>query len=241
MNYEPIILFSIACLGFYIRIKYGIIIIAFWIISLLSNFFLTTFGISITLKEIPESEVFYISKKGDYETLYSNMKKFHTIRKKFKLPSIYKPFGIFYDNPQKNKNKLDKLKSVIGIISIKDIDENENKNEKKIEYNDQEFKKYMKSQNFKSMNLPKCKGIYGDYETIFSIIYNFIFIIRIYVRNINQKFFTRLYNPEWKDANIKNARRNYNKKCGVLEIFESKKLNLFIPTEKEKNFNLYYE
>ena len=238
MNYEPIILLSIACLGFYIKIKYGIIIIAFWLISLLFNFFLTTFGIFITVKEIPESEVFYISKKENYENLYTHMKEFHTIKKKFKLPCIYKPFGIFYDNPSKNKNKLDKLRSVIGIISIRD---DENENEKKIEYDDKEFKKYMKSQNFKSINLPKCKGIFGEYDCTLSIINNIIFIIRIYVRNINQKFFTRLYNPEWKDANIKNARRNYNKKCGVLEIFGNENMTLFIPTVDDKYFNLYYE
>ena len=238
MNIEVILLFTLSCIGLYVKIKYGLIIIAFWLISLISNFFLTTFGMMITVKEIPESEIFYISKKSNYENLYPYLKEFRTIKKKFNLPCIYKPFGIFYDNPAKNQNKLDQLRCVIGIIAIKD---NENENEKKIEYDDKKFKEYMKSQNFKSINLPKCKGIFGEYESILSIINSFLFIAKLYIRNINQKFFTRLYNPEWKNTYIKNARRNYNKKYGILEIMDNKKMNIFIPTEKEKHFNIYYE
>ena len=194
----------------------------------------------ITVKEIPESEIFYISKKSNYENLYPYLNEFRAIKKKFNLPCIYKPFGIFYDNPAKNQNKLDQLRCVIGIIAIKDF-ENENENEKKIEYDDKKFKEYMKSQNFKSINLPKCKGILGEYESILYIISSFLFIAKMYIRNINQKFFTRLYNPEWKNTYIKNARRNYNRKYGILEIMDNKKMNIFIPTEKEKLFNIYYE
>ena len=239
MNYEAIILFLFACLGFYIKIKYGIIIISFWLISLLFNFFFTTFGMSIFLEEMPECELFYISKKSDYNTLYPYLNEFKIIQKKFKLPSIYKPFGIFYDNPTKNKNKLDKLKNVIGIIKINQDEKKEEK--KEIKFNDEEFKKYMKSQNYKSITLSKCKGVFGEYEAIAGIIIVFIFIAKIYIKNVNQKFFTRLYNPQWKDAKIKNARRNYNKKCGVLEIFENNKIQLFIPIENDKYFNIYYE
>ena len=239
MNYEAIILFLFACLGFYIKIKYGIIIISFWLISLLFNFFFTTFGMSIFLEEMPECELFYISKKSDYNTLYPYLNELKNIQKKFKLPNTYKPFGIFYDNPTKNKNKLDKLKSVIGIIKINQDEKKEEK--KEIKFNDEEFKKYMKSQNYKSITLSKCKGVFGEYEAIVGIIIVFIFIAKIYIKNINQKFFTRLYNPQWKDAKIKNARRNYNKKCGVLEIFENNKIQLFIPIENDKYFNIYYE
>lgn len=239
MNYEAIILFLITALAFYIKIKYGIIFLSFWLLSTLFNFFLTTFGMNINLEEMPESEIFYIAKKGNYDNLYANLSTFQAIQKKFKLPSIYKPFGVFYDNPYKNKNKLDKLKSIIGIIIYSDKDkENEKEKEK---FDDKEFKKYMKEQNFKSITIPKCKGIIGEYESLVSIKNSFIWIAKIYIGNINQKFFTRLYNPEWKDANIKNAKRNYNKKCGVLEIFDHKKMNIFIPTENDKIFNLYYE
>jgi hypothetical protein len=234
MNYEAIILFLITGLAFYIKIKYGIILLSFW---LLSNFFLTTFGMNINLEEMPESEIFYIAKKGNYENFYSNLSTFHTIQKKFNLPSIYKPFGVFYDNPYKNKNKLDKMKSIIGIIMHTDKE----KEKEKEKFDDKEFKKYMKEQKFKSITIPKCKGIIGEYESLVSIKNSFIWIAKIYIGNINQKFFTRLYNPEWKDANIKNAKRNYNKKCGVLEIFDHKKMNIFIPIENDKIFNLYYE
>jgi hypothetical protein len=237
MNYEAIILILIAGLAFYIKIKYGIILLSFWLLSTLLNFFLTTFGMNINLEEMPESEIFYISKKGNYDNLYSNLSIFHTIQKKFNLPNIYKPFGVFYDNPYKNKNKLDKLKSIIGIIMYTD---KENQKEKE-KFDDKEFKKYMKEQKFKSITLPKCKGIIGEYESFASIKNSFLWIAKIYIGNINQKFFTRLYNPEWKDANIKNAKRNYNKKCGILEIFDHKKMNIFIPIENDKIFNLYYE
>ena len=240
MNYEAIILLLIAGLGFYIKIKYGIIIVSFWLISILFNFFFTTFGMNVMLEEFPESDLFYISKKGNYEDLYQYLKEFHIIQKKFKLPYTYKPFGIFYDNPAKNKNKLDKLKSIIGIIKKRDDEKIENKKKEK-EFNNEEFKKYMKSNNYKSITLSKCKCIIGDYDLIISLMNCFIFIAKIFIKNINQKFFTRLYNVEWKDSNIKIARRNYNKKCGVLEIFGNEKMELFIPIENDKNFNLYYE
>jgi len=240
MNYEVIILLSIACLGFYIKIKYGIIIISFWLISILFNFFFTTFGMNVILEDFPESDLFYISKKCNYNDLYQYLKEFYIIQKKFKLPYEYKPFGIFYDNPAKNKNKLDKLRSIIGIIKKREEEKIENKKKEK-EFNDEEFKKYMKSNNYKSITLSKCKCIIGEYDIVLRIMNWFIFIAKIYIKNINQKFFTRIYNPEWKDSNIKNARRNYNKKCGVLEIFGNEKIELFIPTENDKNFNLYYE
>ena len=127
MNYEAIILLSIACLGFYIKIKYGIIITSFWLMSILFNFFVTTFGMNVILEEFPESDLFYISKKGNYNYLYQYLKEFHIIQKKFKLPYTYRPFGIFYDNPAKNKNKLDKLRGIIGIIKKKDDEKIENK------------------------------------------------------------------------------------------------------------------
>ena len=112
---------------------------------------------------------------------------------------------------------------------------------KEKEFNNEEFKKYMKSNNYKSITLSKCKCIIGDYDLVISLMNCFILIAKIFIKNINQKFFTRLYNVEWKDSNIKNARRNYNKKWGVLEIFGNEKMELFIPIENDKNFNLYYE
>ena len=234
MNYETIFLILFAALGFYIKIKYGIIITAFWLTSILFNFFLTTWGIFMNVEENGECELIYVSKKGDYNNLYQNLNEFYTIKKKFKLPDIYKPFGIFYDNPIKNKNKLEKMRSIIGIIKYEKDDEEL----KKLKFNDEEFKKYMKEQNYKIINLSKSKGIICEYESSLRIIHNFIFISKIYIKNITQKFFTRLYNPEWKDSNIKSARRNYNKKCGILEIYDKYKMTIFIPTVNDKYFNI---
>ena len=234
MNYETIFLILFAALGFYIKIKYGIIITAFWLTSVLFNFFLTTWGIYMNVEENDECELIYISKKGDYNNLYQHLNEFYTIKKKFKLPDIYKPFGIFYDNPLKNKNKLEKMRSIIGIIKYNKDDEEL----KKIKFNEEEFIKYMKEQSYKIINLSKSKGIICEYESSLRIIHNFIFISKIYIKNITQKFFTRLYNPEWKDSNIKNARRNYNKKCGILEIYDKYKMTIFIPTVNDKYFNI---
>ena len=234
MNYETIFLILFAALGFYIKIKYGIIITAFWLTSILFNFFLTTWGIFMNVEENSECELIYVSKKGDYNNLYQNLNEFYTIKKKFKLPDIYKPFGIFYDNPLKNKNKLEKMRSIIGIIKYNKDDEEL----KKIKFNDEEFIIYMKEQSYKIINLSKNKGIICEYESSLRIIHNFIFISKIYIKNITQKFFTRLYNPEWKDSNIKNARRNYNKKCGILEIYDKYKMTIFIPTVNDKYFNI---
>ena len=234
MNYETIFLILFASLGFYIKIKYGIVIISFWLISIIFNFFLTTWGIYMNIEENNNCELIFISKQSDYNNLYPYLNEFYKIKKKFKLPEIYKPFGIFYDNPQKNKNKLDKMRSILGIIKYnKDNDEL-----KKLKFNDEEFKNYMKKQNYKNIFLSKCKGIICEYESSFRIIHNFSFISKIYIKNITQKFFTRLFNPEWKDSNIKNARRNYNKKCGILEIYEKYKMRIFIPTVNDKYFNI---
>ena len=234
MNYETIFLLLFASLGFYIKIKYGIIISLFWLISILFNFFLTTWGIYMNVEDNEECEIIYINKKGDYNNLYQYLNEFNKIEKMFKLPDIYKPFGIFYDNPLKNKNKLDKMRSIIGIIKY----EKDNEELKKIKFNDEKLKIYLKENNYKIYFLPKCKGIICEYESTFKILGNFIFISKIYIKNITQKFFTRLFNPEWKDSNIKNARRNYNKKCGILEIYDKYKMRIFIPTINDKYFNI---
>ena len=235
MNYETIFLILFAAFGFYIKIKYGLIIIGFWLFSVLFNFFLTTWGIYMNVEENEECELIYISKKSDYNDLYPCFNDFYKIKKKFKLPDIYKPFGIFYDNPLKNKNKLDKMRSVIGIIKY-DKDEEELKG---VKFNDEEFKKYMKEQNYKIISLRKSKGIICEYDTSFRLLHNFGFISKIYIKNITQKFFTRLFNPEWKDSNVKVARKNYNKKCGILEIYDKYKMTIFIPTVNDKYFNIF--
>ena len=234
MNYETIFIILFASLGFYIKIKYGIVIILFWLISTLFNFFFTTWGIYMNVETNDNCELIFISKQSDYNNLYPYLNEFYKIQKKFNLPELYKPFGIFYDNPQKNKNKLDKMRSILGIIKYdKDNDEL-----KKLKFDEEKFKNYMKEQDYKIISLAKCKGIICEYESSFRIIHNFSFITKIYIKNITQKFFTRLFNPEWKDSNIKKARRNYNKKCGILQIYEKYKIKIFIPTIDDKYFNI---
>ena len=73
MNYETLFLILFAALGFYIKIKYGIIITAFWLTSVLFNFFLTTWGIYMNVEENDECELIYICKKGDYNNLYQHL------------------------------------------------------------------------------------------------------------------------------------------------------------------------
>ena len=53
----------------------------------------------------------------------------------------------------------------------------------------------MKSNNYKSITLSKYKCIIGDYDIIISLMNCCIFIAKIFINNINQNIFTRLYNP----------------------------------------------
>lgn len=269
MDYEILFLFILACIGFYIKTKYGLIIVIFWLVSVVFNFFFTTFGIFTMIDDLPESEIFYISKKANYDTLYSYLKLFREIRSKFSLPSSYKPFGIFYDNPVKNKKNLSSLRSVIGIIHLsKNYDEKEendhkddnkeninktkNKNNKKDkviekfnkddgDYNDDNFRKYLKELGYKNEIISQTRMVRGNYNSWFRVVGWFTKISKLYISMTNSKFFVRLYNPEWKDANVKTAKRNYNKKVGILEIFNNRAIDLFIPLENEKEFNLYKE
>jgi hypothetical protein len=55
------------------------------------------------------------------------------------------------------------------------------------------------------------------------------------------KFMRRVFVPRWKDNNVKIARKNYNKNFGLLEVFRSDKVDLYIPVENEKEFFLHSE
>ena len=81
MSYETIFLILFASLGFYIKIKYGIIITSLWLTSIIFNFFLTTWGIYMNVEENEPCEIIYISKKGDYNNLYQNFTEFYSIKK----------------------------------------------------------------------------------------------------------------------------------------------------------------
>ena len=97
----------------------------------------------------------------------------------------------------------------------------------------------MKENKFKIDTISKTNCLHGLYDTMFSVMYSFVFIAKIYIKMINLKFFTRLYNPKWKDSHIKNARKNYKKKSGVLEIYDHKIIKFFIPLENEDGFSFF--
>ena len=245
MDYELLIILAINGLCFYIKFKYGIIFLIFWIFLLIFGFFFSTNGIEVTIGNFEENEIFYISKKGEYDNLYSELKTFHLIKNKFKLPITYKPFRIFYDNPDKTKQKNNRC--IIGIIHNlkKETDEkNEiifpNKKEDDNNFNDNDFRIYMKENHYKNITIPKTKCIIGFYESFFSVMNSFNFISKIYIKWTNAKFFARLYNPRWKSSQIKLARRNYNKKEGVLEIYDNHIMKFFVSIENKNNFNLFY-
>ena len=245
MDYELLIILAINGLCFYIKFKYGIIFLIFWIFLLIFGFFFSTNGIEVTIGNFEENEIFYISKKGEYDNLYSELKTVHLIKNKFKLPITYKPFGIFYDNPDKSEQKNNRC--IIGIIHNlkKETDEkNEiifpNKKEDDNNFNDNDFRIYMKENHYKNITIPKTKCIIGFYESFFSVMNSFNFISKIYIKWTNAKFFARLYNPRWKSSQIKLARRNYNKKEGVLEIYDNHIMKFFVSIENKNNFNLFY-
>ena len=246
MDYELLIILAINGLCFYIKFKYGIIFLIFWIFLLIIGFFFSTNGIEVTLGNFEENEIFYISKKGEYDNLYSELKTFHLIKNKFKLPITYKPFGIFYDNPDKSEQKNNRC--IIGIIHNlkKETDEkneiifSNRKKEDDNNFNDNDFRIYMKENHYKNITIPKTKCIIGFYESFFSVMNSFNFISKIYIKWTNAKFFARLYNPRWKSSQIKLARRNYNKKEGVLEIYDNHIMKFFVSIENKNNFNLFY-
>ena len=246
MDYELLLLIAINGFCFYIKFKYGIYFLIFWLFLLIFGFFFSTNGIEVTLGNFEENEIFYISKKGMYDELYSELKTYHTIKKKFKLPSTYKPFGIFYDNPDKSVPKNNRC--IIGIIHNlkKETDEKNEiifpKREKEDEnnFNDRDFKTYMRENNYKNITIPKTKCIIGFYESFFSVMNSINYIAKIYIKWTNAKFFARLYNPRWRSSQIKIARRNYNKKDGVLEIYDNHIMKFFISIENKNNFNLFY-
>ena len=243
MNYELIILGGLNLLCFYIRIKYGIIFFLFWLFVFVFGFFFTTNGIEISLEDFEESELFYIAKKDDYINIFPYLKQFKEIKKTFHLNNYFKPFGIFYDNPEKIKNK-ENCRCVIGIlINIKDKKNLLENKEKNNLFDWKKFEEFMtKKNNAKNITIPSTKTIMGFYYSFFSVMNSFYFIQKIYINFTNAKFFARFFNPNWKNIQIKQARKNYNKKEGVLEIYDNYLMKFYVSYETERNkFNLYYE
>ena len=183
-------------------------------------------------RQIAQSRTILAQISENYESLYQKLSTFHSIKRKFKLPNCFKPFGIFYDNPYHTKENKDR--AVIGIL----LNLNE-KDELYKEYNDKDFREYMKDNKYKNSKVEKTKCLLCCYDSLFSVMNSFVFIAKIYIKMVNLKFFTRLYNPRWRESQIKVARKKYKKKCGVFEIYDHKKMKFFIPLENEDNIYFY--
>jgi hypothetical protein len=210
----------------YTNLRYAVYFSMFMIGMSLFSFFCTSQGMDLDLETFNESEVVYQEHTGDYQKMYDKLSEFHKIKKMFKLNEHYLPFGIFYDNPEKLDN-VKKCRSVYGIIK-------EKSKEKCPKH--KEMLEHLYKNGFKTGALPKTECLKGIYSSWFSVQNSFIFIAKVIVQFVNQKFFSRLFTPKWKINKVKIARKNYCKKHGVVEIFRPYEINLLIPVENEKDF-----
>ena len=86
-----------------INFKYGIYFFLFLIFCIFCLPLITTFEKVFSQGNFEKNEIYYQYYKGDYNSLYSYQNKFSKIKKEYKLPDYYKPFGIFYEDPKKKK------------------------------------------------------------------------------------------------------------------------------------------
>lgn len=254
IDLETKILFGIlVVLFFFSTYKYTIIFILFWIFMYLFGFFLTSIGMDIDLVKIENSEIYYQEYTGDYAKLFTRIREYNKIKRKFKLSSRdYSPFGIFYDDPY-NVADLNKCRAIVGIIKhpekfISIVDTNSKTVEdkpsiiNKSDTNEKELKEYLKNENFKFTRLLDSQCIQGSYLSMFSIQNSLlIWVSKLIIEMSNLKFFRRLYLPKWKENKIKVARINYKKHCGVINIIREGEINLYVPVENEKDFFFHSE
>ncbi|MCQ2817733.1 MAG: hypothetical protein MJ252_10755, partial [archaeon] len=225
MDYEFLVMLGIQFLCFYIKTKYGIIFLIFWLFISVFGFFCTSNALSVYLEDLNNLQIIYKFYEGNYEDLFKEFPTFHKIRKKFSLPEIYSPFGIFYDNPDEKHNKNNsKNRAIVGLIVNKEEKE-------KIKFKDEDLINYLKDQGFKTGLIKETKCVAGSYYAFFSVKYSFNALTKLYIKLTNIKFFTRVYNPKWKETKMKTVRKNYRKKCGVLEIYEHKEIKMYLPYE----------
>lgn len=229
MDYEFLIMLAILIVAFYVKILYGVLFLLFWIGVMLFGFFFTTMGIGLMPENLNECELYYSSHQGEYNKLVDKLKEFKQIKRKFKLPENFMAFGIFYDNNLKVDN-VAKCRSVYGILKEKTPEDN---------FDIKEFKSYMKENNFKVDYLPMTRCMIGFYDPIISIYGSLSFLAKIIIETATRKFMTRVFNPAWKNIDIKIARKNYNKRYGLMEIYDSKTIRMCIPLENEKEFFIY--
>lgn len=226
-----------------INFKYGIYFFLFLIFCIFCLPFITTFEKVFSEGNFEKNEVFYQYYKGDYNSLYSYQNKFSKIKKEYKLPDYYKPFGIFYEDPKK-KNNLNN-KCLIGIIIYKNIETNEKGesltkelNIKNDNFDDTSFKEYMQKNDYRRAFIQKTNCVIGVYQFLFKTLLSHISFSKIYISLTNMKFFSHLFHRELPDENLKKARANYKKEVGVLIIYGKNSNRYFIPIDKEKNFKL---
>jgi hypothetical protein len=223
---ETKILFVIfIILYFFSSYKYTIIYVLFWLFIYLFGFFLTSIGLDIENVKLENSEIFYLEHTGDYSSIFGKLKEYNNIKRQFKFSSeSFSPFGIFYDDPEKNEPS--QCRAVYGFIKH---DPKEFK----------EIKEFLKNHNYKSRKIPESDTIMGTYSSLFHIQNSFIFIAKLIIQMTNLKFFRRLHHPKWKESKIKTARNNYKKHLGVMYIIRPSKVDIYIPIENTKDFFLH--
>lgn len=214
---EFIILSSLTIIAFIVNIKYGILMLLFFILTYTCSFYLTTQGVIFDVKNL---EVFFYYKpyeeQNSYKNVFTKLKEFSNIERKFKGKKI-EPAGYFLDDPVtlKKKKKEKIVKAFIGFISEIDLGKVEDFQRKKITES----------------------VVAGNYNSFFSLKRSFIFINKLIVGNVLQKLFCRLYNPGWKEKTVTKSRNIYKKKTSCFVVLEDYNVNLYLPVEESFEFN----
>lgn len=240
MDLTFITLFFAGIIILMLNVKYGIIFFLLLMFCIFGLPFFTTIETVFSQGNFERNEIFYQYFKGDYSTLYSKQSDFKKIKKQFNLPEIYKPFGIFYENP-KHKNNLNN-KCLIGIIKYKNKETDE-KGEllikeivKENNYDDSAFKEYMQKNDYRRAFIQKTNCVVGVYKFLFSTLLRQISYHKIYISLTNMKFFSHLFHRELSEEHFVKAKLNYKKEVGILIIYGNEATRYFIPIDKEKNF-----
>ena len=225
-----------------LNLKYGIITSLLLIFCIFCLPFLTAIEKVFSQGNLERNEIFYQYFKGDYTKLYSKLDDFKKIKKQFHLPEIYKPFGIFYENPKHKNNSNNKC--LIGIIKYKNKETDE-KGEllikeivKENNYDDSAFKEYMQKNDYRRTFIQKTNCIIGIYQFLLSTLVHLVSFNKIFITFTNMKFFSYLFHRDLPEEHFEKARSNYKKEVGVLIIYGKNSNRYFIPIDKEKNFKL---
>lgn len=246
---SKVLLFIFLLLILFSTLKYILIYVFFILFVYLFGFFFTTMGMDIDVEKWENSIFIYKETTGEYDLIHNKIEEFYRmysiISKSNKeiSKSLYKnkyiyPFGIFYDNPiklekAKNKSKLN-MRSAYGLIIRKDIGEKEDS------YNVIESTciNYLMNEGYQKKIIKDIEFLKGNYFSYFNILFSYGFIRKLLVNSAISKFFTRLYNPKWKESRIRKARNSYKKNYGLIVIPLINQVEVLIPIENEQS--LYF-